>query len=138
MGAHEAREYDRFALADDGFAQRDRNGLRARTSAELQHRPLCVGAHRVRREEERLADLRIRPAFGKQTQHFAFALRERLPVVTTAGGKRRGKDRVDIETAGSDRIERAAKIVEGSIFEREATGAGVERIGNRPRSETPE
>src|SRR4051794_19537324 len=85
-------------------------------------------AHRVRREEERLADLRVGAAFGEQTQHFAFALRERLTLVATPGGERRGKHRVDIEAAGGDRVERAAEIVEGGVLQREATGAGVECI----------
>ena len=117
--------------ADDGFAQRDRDGLRARPGAELRHRPLRVGAHRVGRERRASSRSRHRSRPRRAAEELRAHARTAPCADPCFPACERGSEhRIDVEAAAGDRVDCAGEIVERGILEREAAGSGVERIGH--------
>jgi hypothetical protein len=100
------------------------------SGAELRHRPLRVGAHGVGREKELRTDLGVGATLGEESKDFALALGQRLALILVPACDCRGEYRIDVQTTAGDRVDCPGEIVERGILQREAAGAGVERIGD--------
>src|SRR5207237_900988 len=112
-------------LVDDGFAEGNRDRVRARVRLELGEDVAHVALHGFLADEETPGHVRVRHSVGEQLEDLALARGQHV-VLVLAGQEGRHQRRVDVAVAGRHLLDRAQERLVWRLLEDVALRAGLE------------